>query len=177
MVLLGTDGPSGFMEQLVGRFDNSAVLATGSKLAFKSNEEIGVQIKTIPLDEVIQETERVLLIKRDVQGWEYHVLKGASNILSRKKGQMSESSLSAQLHWIIPLGSGRRRELVARASLIIATLQAICGLGDTLLEKNLFGFFPLLSSLITYEHGSNEIQLALSDMLISSVGPILLRLC
>ncbi|KAF3620702.1 hypothetical protein FXO38_32219 [Capsicum annuum] len=87
MVLLGTDGPSGFMEQLVGRFDNSAVLATGSKLAFKSNEEIGVQIKTIPLDEVIQETERVLLIKRDVQGWEYHVLKGASNILSRKKGE------------------------------------------------------------------------------------------
>ncbi|KAF3620703.1 hypothetical protein FXO38_32220 [Capsicum annuum] len=84
---------------------------------------------------------------------------------------MSESSLSAQLHWIIPLGSGRRRELVARASLIIATLQAICGLGDTLLEKNLFGFFPLLSSLITYEHGSNEIQLALSDMLISSIPP------
>ncbi|KAF3648341.1 hypothetical protein FXO38_18205 [Capsicum annuum] len=85
-------------------------------------------------------------------------------------GQMSESSLGAQLHWIIPLGSDRRRELVACASLIIATLQAICSLGDALLEKSLFGFFPLLSSLITYEHGSNEIQLALSDMLISSVG-------
>ncbi|KAF3636032.1 putative methyl-CpG-binding domain-containing protein 10-like [Capsicum annuum] len=73
--------------KLVGRLDNSAVSATGAKLAFKSNEEIEVQVKTIPLDEVIQETERVLLIKIDVQGWEYHVLKGASKILSRKKGE------------------------------------------------------------------------------------------
>lgn len=73
--------------QLVGRLDNSAVSATGAKLAFKSNEEIEVQVKTIPLDEVIQETERVLLIKIDVQGWEYHVLKGASKLLSRKKGE------------------------------------------------------------------------------------------
>ncbi|XP_049379626.1 uncharacterized protein LOC125875238 [Solanum stenotomum] len=73
--------------KLVGRLDNSAVSATGAKLAFKSNEEIVVQVKTIPLDEVIQETERVLLIKIDVQGWEYHVLKGASKLLSRKKGE------------------------------------------------------------------------------------------
>ncbi|PHT44970.1 hypothetical protein CQW23_14128 [Capsicum baccatum] len=56
--------------KLVGMLDNSAVSATGAKLAFKSNKEIGVQIKTIPLDKVIQETKRVLLIKIDVQGWE-----------------------------------------------------------------------------------------------------------
>lgn len=94
-----------------------------------------------------------------------------------RSGQMSESSLGAQLRWLIPLGSGRRRELAARAPLIIATLQAICSLGDASFEKNLSGFFPLLSSLISCEHGSNEIQLALSDMLSSSVGPILLRSC
>ncbi|CAN4094580.1 unnamed protein product [Withania somnifera] len=75
------------LHKLVGRLDNSAVSATGAKLAFKSNEEIEVQVKTIPLDEVIQETEHVLLIKIDVQGWEYHVLKGASKLLSRKKGE------------------------------------------------------------------------------------------
>lgn len=91
--------------------------------------------------------------------------------------QMSESSLGAQLRWLIPLGSGRRRELAARAPLIIATLQAICSLGDASFEKNLSCFFPLLSSLISCEHGSNEIQLALSDMLSSSVGPVLLRSC
>ncbi|PHT97762.1 hypothetical protein BC332_33324 [Capsicum chinense] len=73
--------------KLVGRLDNSAVSAAGAKLAFKSNEEIGVQIKIIPLDEVIQETEYVLVIKIDVEGWEYYVLKGESKILSRKKGR------------------------------------------------------------------------------------------
>lgn len=70
--------------QLVGRLDNSAVSATGAKLAFKSNEEIAVQVKSIPLDEVIPDSGRVLLIKIDVQGWEHHVLKGAKRILSRK---------------------------------------------------------------------------------------------
>ncbi|KAM3397683.1 brefeldin A-inhibited guanine nucleotide-exchange protein 2 [Capsicum galapagoense] len=94
-----------------------------------------------------------------------------------RSGQMSESSLGAQLRWLIPLGSGRRRELAARAPLVIATLQAMCSLGDASFEKNLSGFFPLLSSLIGCEHGSNEIQLALSDMLSSSVGPVLLRSC
>lgn len=29
----------------------------------------------------------MFLLKIDVQGWEYHVLKGASKLLSRKKGE------------------------------------------------------------------------------------------
>ncbi|CAI0389363.1 unnamed protein product [Linum tenue] len=73
--------------KLVGRLDNSAISATGAKLAFKSNEEVAVQVRTIPLDEVIPESQPVLLLKIDVQGWEYHVLKGASKLLSRKKGE------------------------------------------------------------------------------------------
>lgn len=78
---------AGICYQLVGRLDNSAISATGAKLAFQSNEEIAVQVKTIPLDNVIHESEPVLLLKIDVQGWEYHVLKGASKLLSRKKGE------------------------------------------------------------------------------------------
>lgn len=70
--------------KLVGRLDNSAVSATGAKMAFKSNEEIALQVRSIPLDEVIPESEPVVLIKIDVQGWEYHVLQGASKLLSRK---------------------------------------------------------------------------------------------
>ncbi|XP_057783126.1 uncharacterized protein LOC131000990 [Salvia miltiorrhiza] len=73
--------------KLVGRLDNSAVSATGAKMAFKSNEEIAVQVRSIPLDEVIPVSERVLLLKIDVQGWEYHVLKGASKLLSRNKSE------------------------------------------------------------------------------------------
>ncbi|XP_058760341.1 uncharacterized protein LOC131633659 [Vicia villosa] len=75
------------VHKLVGRLDNSAVSATGAKLAFKSNEEIAFQVRTVPLDEVIPTSERVLLLKIDVQGWEYHVLKGASKLLSRKGSQ------------------------------------------------------------------------------------------
>ena len=92
-------------------------------------------------------------------------------------GQISESSVGGQPHWQVPLGSGKRRELAARAPLIISTLQAICSLGETSFENNLTHFFPLLSNLISCEHGSNEVQAALSDMLSSSVGPILLRSC
>ncbi|OAY63612.1 hypothetical protein ACMD2_22321 [Ananas comosus] len=73
--------------KLVGRLDNSAISATGAKLAFKSNEEIAIEVPTIPLDEVIPDSERVLLIKIDVQGWEYHVLRGASRLLSRRKAE------------------------------------------------------------------------------------------
>uniref|UniRef100_A0A5B7ALW0 Putative brefeldin A-inhibited guanine nucleotide-exchange protein 2-like n=1 Tax=Davidia involucrata TaxID=16924 RepID=A0A5B7ALW0_DAVIN len=92
-------------------------------------------------------------------------------------GQTTESSFGGHPHWSIPLGSGKRRELAARAPLIVATLQAICGLEVLSFEKNLARFFPLLSSLISCEHGSNEVQIALSEMLNSSVGPILLRSC
>lgn len=73
--------------QVIGRLDNSAISQTGAKLAFKSNQEVAVTVPTIPLDEVISDNQRVLLIKIDVQGWEYHVLKGASKILSRRKGE------------------------------------------------------------------------------------------
>ncbi|KAL0425870.1 UNVERIFIED_CONTAM: Brefeldin A-inhibited guanine nucleotide-exchange protein 2 [Sesamum radiatum] len=93
-------------------------------------------------------------------------------------GQIPDSSsVDGRSHWIIPVGSGRRRELAARAPLIVATLQAICSLGDSSFEKNLSSFLPLLSTLISCEHGSNEVQVALSDMLNSSVGPVLLRSC
>ncbi|TYI15004.1 hypothetical protein ES332_A08G158400v1 [Gossypium tomentosum] len=98
-------------------------------------------------------------------------------IETARSGQTSETSPEEQSQWLIPSVSGKRRELASRAPLIVATLQAICSLGDTLFEKNLVQFFPLLASLISCEHGSNEVQVALSDMLSSSVGPVLLRSC
>ncbi|CAN6460074.1 unnamed protein product [Victoria cruziana] len=70
--------------KLVGRLDNSAVSASGAKLTFKSNQEIAVEVMSIPLDSVIPESQPVVLLKVDVQGWEYHVLRGAVKLLSRK---------------------------------------------------------------------------------------------
>ncbi|XP_010544658.1 PREDICTED: brefeldin A-inhibited guanine nucleotide-exchange protein 2 [Tarenaya hassleriana] len=94
---------------------------------------------------------------------------------SRKRPSPSPSSSSSSCHWRIPLGTGRRRELAARAPLVVATLQAISGLGDSSFEKSLENLFPLLSNLISCEHGSNDVQVALGDMLGLSVGPILLH--
>ncbi|XP_019152223.1 PREDICTED: brefeldin A-inhibited guanine nucleotide-exchange protein 2-like isoform X2 [Ipomoea nil] len=85
-------------------------------------------------------------------------------------GPLSHSST----RWLVPLGSGKRRELAVRAPLVVSTLQAICSLGESSFRKNLSCFFPLLTSLVSCEHGSNQVQLALSHMFSSSVGPLLL---
>lgn len=77
--------------------------------------------------------------------------------------------------WVVPLGSARRRELVSRAPLVVATLQAVSGLKDASFEQHLVRFFPLLAGLISCEHGSGEVQVALSDMFSNWIGPILLQ--
>ncbi|CAL9161765.1 unnamed protein product [Musa hybrid cultivar] len=99
--------------------------------------------------------------------------------LKAAKGQpvLASTGTQPRTHWLIPVGSGKRRELAARASVVVSALHAISGLGDTLFRKNLALFFPLLSCLISCEHGSTEVQVALSDMLNTWVGPILLRAC
>lgn len=96
-----------------------------------------------------------------------------------RSGRPTDSSVDTHQkpHWLIPLGSAKRRELAARAPLIVLTLQALCGLGDSSFRNNLPQLFPLLAGLISCEHGSSEVQVALSDMLSTSVGPILLQSC
>ncbi|KAK1418745.1 hypothetical protein QVD17_27891 [Tagetes erecta] len=91
--------------------------------------------------------------------------------------QVTHTSLNKQPNWSIPLGSGKKRELASRGPVIVATLQAIRSVGDSSFEKHLARFFPLFSSLVRCEHGSHEVQVALSEMLSSSVGPVLFRLC
>ncbi|OIW01102.1 hypothetical protein TanjilG_25210 [Lupinus angustifolius] len=105
----------------------------------------------------------------------YEILEFYIEIAS--SGRVSESSHGRQQHWLIPLGSGKRRELAAHAPLIVATLNTIRNMGDISFKKNLAHFFPLLSSLISCEHGSTEVQVALTDMLSLSVGPVVLRTC
>lgn len=69
--------------QVVGRLDNSAISAKGASLAFKKKEIAPVVVETVTLDSVVPANESVLLLKIDVQGWEYHVLQGAVRILDR----------------------------------------------------------------------------------------------
>lgn len=92
-------------------------------------------------------------------------------------GHRANMVFTGQTYWMIPLGSGKQRELAARAPVIVATLEAICAMAESSFEENLDGFFPLLSSLVSCEHGSTDVQAALNEMLTSSVGPVLLRSC
>ncbi|XP_028553370.1 brefeldin A-inhibited guanine nucleotide-exchange protein 2 isoform X2 [Dendrobium catenatum] len=91
----------------------------------------------------------------------------------------SDSSAGKQVRplWQIPTGSSKRRELAARAPVVVATLNVICEMGTDSFYKSLVQFFPLLSGLISCEHGSNEVQDVLCDMLSSKVGPVLLQAC
>ncbi|KAI0500232.1 hypothetical protein KFK09_018441 [Dendrobium nobile] len=91
----------------------------------------------------------------------------------------SDSSAGKQVRplWQIPTGSSKRRELAARAPVVVATLHVICEMGTNSFNKSLVQFFPLLSGLISCEHGSNEVQDVLCDMLSSKVGPVLLQAC
>ncbi|PKA61135.1 Brefeldin A-inhibited guanine nucleotide-exchange protein 2 [Apostasia shenzhenica] len=84
-----------------------------------------------------------------------------------KVGQPAPSDKQRSARRQIPMGSSKRRELAARAPVVVATLQAICGLEKPSFKKNLAYFFPLLSNLISCEHGSGEVQEVLSDMLAS----------
>lgn len=79
--------------------------------------------------------------------------------------------------WQIPTGSSKRRELAARAPVVVAALHVISKM-ETISFKNKLGqFFPLLSGLISCQHGSNEVQEGLSHMLGLKVGPVLLQAC
>lgn len=80
--------------------------------------------------------------------------------------------------WAVPSGSGKRKELTARAPLVVAAIQTLGNMGESLFKKNLPELFPLIETLISCEHGSGgEVQVALSDMLQTSMGPVLLRSC
>ncbi|KAK8946232.1 Brefeldin A-inhibited guanine nucleotide-exchange protein 2 [Platanthera guangdongensis] len=89
----------------------------------------------------------------------------------------SSASRQVRALWQIPTGSSKRRELAARAPVVVATLQAICEIENSSFKKNLLYFFPLLSGLISCVHGSNEVQEELSGMLVTKVGPVLLQTC
>lgn len=79
--------------------------------------------------------------------------------------------------WQIPTGSSKRRELSARGPIVVAALHVISEMETNSFNMKLVQFFPLLSGLISCQHGSNEVQEGLSDMLGLKVGPVVLQAC
>lgn len=95
-----------------------------------------------------------------------------------KIGRLAASAgKQAKPLWQIPTGSSKRRELAARAPLVVAALHVISEMETKSFKMKLDQFFPLLSGLISCQHGSNEVQEGLSHMLGLKVGPVVLQAC
>lgn len=75
----------------------------------------------------------------------------------------------------LPLSSTKKEEIAARTSLVISALQGLAGLEKDSFRRYVPRFFQLLVDLVRSEHTSGEVQLALSNMFRSSVGPIIME--
>ena len=59
---------------MVGRLGNSAVSATRAKFAFKWSEFVPVSVRSITVETATDQSEPILLLKIDVQGWESPII-------------------------------------------------------------------------------------------------------
>ncbi|CAL0317405.1 unnamed protein product [Lupinus luteus] len=75
----------------------------------------------------------------------------------------------------LPLSSAKKEEIAARTSLVISALQGLGGLKKDSFRRYIPRFFQLLVDLVRSEHTSGDVQLALIDMLHSSIGPIIME--
>ena len=81
-----------------------------------------------------------------------------------------------ELHWILPLSSVKKEELVARTPLIVLALRLLCGLESDSFRRHVSRLFPLFVDLVRSEHSSGEVQRVLSYMFQSCIGPIVMKL-
>ncbi|XP_022968924.1 brefeldin A-inhibited guanine nucleotide-exchange protein 1 [Cucurbita maxima] len=78
-------------------------------------------------------------------------------------------------HWILPLGPARKEELAARTSLVASALRVLSGFERDLFKRYAPQLFPLLVELIRSEHSSGEVQVVLSSIFQSCIGPIIMQ--
>ena len=78
-------------------------------------------------------------------------------------------------HRKFPLSSAKKEEIAARTSLVISALQGLGGLKKDSFRRYIPRFFHFLVDLVRSEHTSGEVQLALSNIFRSSVGPIIME--
>mmetsp|Transcript_7972 Transcript_7972/g.29482 ORF Transcript_7972/g.29482 Transcript_7972/m.29482 type:complete len:1752 (-) Transcript_7972:83-5338(-) len=71
------------------------------------------------------------------------------------------------------MDSVQRRELAARTPLLVSVLKTMQALDESLFRKHVKDFYPLLSDMIKSEVTLPEVQLALSNLFGSKIGPLL----
>ncbi|KAK4764868.1 hypothetical protein SAY86_025958 [Trapa natans] len=76
------------------------------------------------------------------------------------------------LHWILPLGAAVKEELVARTTLLMSALKLLIVLDRETFRLHVSRFFPLLVDLLRSDHSSGEVQIILTQIFESSIGPL-----
>lgn len=76
------------------------------------------------------------------------------------------------VHWILPVGAAVKEELVARTSLLISALKLLVVLDRETFKRHVSRFFPLLVDLLRSEHSSGEVQIVLTQIFQSCIGPL-----
>ncbi|XP_024541573.1 brefeldin A-inhibited guanine nucleotide-exchange protein 2 [Selaginella moellendorffii] len=122
----------------------------------------------------LHEDNSVLLKNVDVEARFVEFCKEVLQVYA-KTSTFTHQPQRLKLQWMIPVSYTRRRELTARAPLVIMTLRALSRFRNTPFQKYLSSFFPVLTSLVGCEHGSMEVQFALSDLFSECFGPLLLN--
>ncbi|XP_021809869.1 brefeldin A-inhibited guanine nucleotide-exchange protein 1 isoform X1 [Prunus avium] len=79
------------------------------------------------------------------------------------------------LHWFLPLGTAKKEELATRTYLAVSALQVLSGLERVSFRRHACRLFPLLVDLVGSEHTSGEVQLVLSNIFQSCIGPIVME--
>lgn len=96
------------------------------------------------------------------------------NIYIRCSAALQKPTGKKTAHWIVPLGSAQKEELVARTPLLLSALRALNGLESDSFRRNIGKLFPLLVNLVKCEHGSSEVTLVLSDVFQNCIGPVIM---
>ncbi|KAG9144559.1 hypothetical protein Leryth_010773 [Lithospermum erythrorhizon] len=115
---------------------------------------------------------------------EHHIISVCEMILQIYLGisglgnnQQKELSEPTNLQWTLPLCSAKKEELAAKTPLVTAALQILCDLERDCFERYASRLFPLLVDLVRSEHSSGEVQLILSKLFQSCIGPMITRNC
>ncbi|KAE8668279.1 Brefeldin A-inhibited guanine nucleotide-exchange protein 4 [Hibiscus syriacus] len=77
-------------------------------------------------------------------------------------------------HWILPLGIARKEKMAARTPLLVSALKALSCLERDSCRNYIADIFHLLVDLVRSEHGSTEVQHALSNIFQACIGPIIM---
>ncbi|XP_073119296.1 brefeldin A-inhibited guanine nucleotide-exchange protein 1-like [Henckelia pumila] len=78
-------------------------------------------------------------------------------------------------HSFLPLGSAKKEELAARTPLVLLVMRILCRMERDSFRIYVSQLFPLLADLVRSEHNSQEVQLVLSNIFQSCIGPLLMQ--